>query len=211
MLSLGFFAALRRSELAGLPVDHLQLVEQGLRVLIGKSKRDPEGTGRIVDIPYAPPELAWLCPIRNTLAWLDATGRREYLHRTGQPRTATVPLLSGLTRGATVRLTALSPAVVADIVKAAVSDAGQPAEIVAALGGHSLRAGFATAADKAGVQEATSGRVLGHASSMTGRYVRHAFDGAAQRAIYEMARSHTPSGTELATSVNAGGLRAPQT
>jgi hypothetical protein len=101
----------------------LQLLEQGLRVLIGKSKRDPEGTGRFIDIPYAPPEVAWLCPVRNTLTWLDATGRRQHLHRTGQPRAGTVPLLSGLTRGAAVRPTALSPAVVADIVKATASNA----------------------------------------------------------------------------------------
>lgn len=78
-----------------------------------------------------------------------------------------MPLLSGLTRGAAVRSTALSPAVVADIVKAAAAAAGQPAEIVAALGGHSLRAGLATAADAARVPEPTSGRVLGHAGSMT--------------------------------------------
>ncbi|GAA2911313.1 hypothetical protein Acy02nite_89940 [Actinoplanes cyaneus] len=168
VLTLGFFAALRRSELAGLPVDQLQLVEQGLRVLIGKSKRDPEGAGRLIDIPYAPPELAWLCPVRTTLAWLDAAGRRGHLHRGVQPRPGTVPLLSGLTRGAAVRSTALSPSVVADIVKGTAADAGQPAEIVDALGGHSLRAGFATAADEAGVPETTSARVLGHTGSMTG-------------------------------------------
>ncbi len=194
LLGLGFFAALRRSELAGLPVDHLQLVEPGLRVLIGKSKRDPEGTGRLIDIPYAPPELAWLCPVRAVLVWLDATGRRPHLHRTGQPRTGTVPLLSGLTRGAAVRTTALSAAVVADVVKSCAVGAGQPAEIVDALAGHSLRAGFATTAEAAGVHEEITGRVLGHAGSMISRYVRHTFDGAVQRAIYELARSLTPIG-----------------
>jgi len=217
LLTLGFFTATRRSELAGLPVDHLQLVDQGLRVLIGRSKRDQEGTGRLIDVPYAPPELAWLCPVRATLTWLDTAGRRDHLHRAGQRRTGTVPLLSGITAGATVRGTALSAVAVAGIVKDCARDAGRPAEVVDTLAGHSLRAGFATAADEAGVPEETVGRVLGHAGSMTGRYVRHAFDGAAQRAIYETARRLTPSATEPATpndpfdaAVMSGDLRAPQ-
>ncbi|MFC4066735.1 hypothetical protein [Actinoplanes subglobosus] len=189
LLTLGFFAATRRSELTALTVDHLQLDEQGLRVLIARSKRDQEGAGRIVDIPYAPPDLAWFCPVRHTLTWLDATGRRPHLHRPGQPRPGTVPLLSGLTRGAAVRTTALTDRAVADIVKAAATAAGQPTEIVANLAGHSLRAGFATAADAAHVPEQITARVLGHTGTTTSHYIRHTFDGTAHRAIYHSARS----------------------
>lgn len=41
LLTLGFFAALRRDELAGLPVDALEDTGYGLRVLVGGSKTDP--------------------------------------------------------------------------------------------------------------------------------------------------------------------------
>jgi integrase len=202
LLLLGYFAGPRRSELAGLPVDHLHLVEQGLRVLIGRSKRDQEGQGRLIDLPYAPPELAFLCPVRATLAWLDATGRREHLYRSGQPRTGQVPLLSGLTRGAAVRSTALSATAVVDIIKSTAAAAGQPAEIVENLAGHSLRAGFATAAETAGVQREIISRVLGHSTGVTGRYVRHGFDGVAQRAIYALAATTIHAPTPIDTTPN---------
>ncbi|WP_244298433.1 hypothetical protein [Micromonospora cremea] len=43
LLSLGFFAGLRREELAGLPVDHVQPVQEGLRLLIARSKAGSSG------------------------------------------------------------------------------------------------------------------------------------------------------------------------
>jgi integrase len=187
LLTLGYFAALRREELAGLPVDHLEPVPEGLRLLVAKSKADPDGTGRRVDLPWAPEPVAWLCPVRAVLAWLDATGRREHLHRSGRGRTGDVPLLSGITPGGGVRRTALTDRHVARAVKAAAAAAGQPAEVVDQLAGHSLRAGFATTAEKAGVPQAVIARVLGHATGTTGGYIRHGFDGAAQRAVYTLA------------------------
>ena len=187
LLTVGFFAALRREELAGLPVDHLELVPEGLRVLVARSKADQTGTGRRVHLPRAPEELAWLCPVRAALAWLDAVGRRPHLHRPGRRRTGDVPLLSGITPGARIRTTALTDRHVARTVKATATAAGQPAEVIDTLAGHSLRAGFATAAEQAGVPRPVIARVLGHDNGTTGRYVRHGFDGAAQRAVYALA------------------------
>ncbi|GLH99907.1 site-specific integrase [Phytohabitans aurantiacus] len=88
LLTVGFLAAPRREELAGLPADHLELVPEGLRLLVARSKTDPTGTGRRVDLPWAPEPVAWLCPVRAVLAWLDATGRRDHLHRPGRPAPA---------------------------------------------------------------------------------------------------------------------------
>ncbi|MEH1124838.1 tyrosine-type recombinase/integrase [Micromonospora sp. CPCC 206061] len=188
LLTVGYLAALRREELAGLPVDHLELAPEGLRLLVARSKTDPTGTGRRVDLPWAPPEVAWLCPVRATLAWLDAAGRRDHLHRPGRPRTGEIPLLSGITLGGQVRTTALTDRHVARTVKAVATAAGQPAEVVDQLAGHSLRAGFATAAEAAGVPRSVISRVLGHATgTTTDRYIRHTFDGAAQQAVYALA------------------------
>lgn len=184
LLSLGFFAGLRREELAGLPVDHVQPVQEGLRLLIARSKADQTGRGRRVDLPEAPTELAAICPVRTTVAWLDAAGRREHLHRPGRRRTGAIPVLSGISVGARVRATALNDRYVAETVKQAARDAGQPPEVVETLAGHSLRAGLATALEAAGVPQSVIARILGHATGTTGRYVRHAFDGAAHDALY---------------------------
>ncbi|WP_328384433.1 tyrosine-type recombinase/integrase (plasmid) [Micromonospora zamorensis] len=195
LLTLGFAAGLRREELAGMPVDHLELVPEGLRLLVAKSKADPTGRGRRIDIPYAPDEVAWLCPVRATLVWLDTTGRRSHLHRSGRRRTGEIPLLSGLTPGARIRATALTDRHVARVVKATAHAAGQPPEVVDALAGHSLRAGLATAADEAGVPQPAIARVLGHNAGTTGRYIRRAFDGQVQRAVYDLAATLVASPT----------------
>ncbi|WP_018588775.1 tyrosine-type recombinase/integrase [Salinispora arenicola] len=187
LLTVGFFAALRREELTGLPVDHLELRPEGLRLIIARSKADQEGRGRRIDLPEAPAQVAWLCPVRATLAWLDTSGRRAHLYRTGRVRTGAVPLLSGITTGARVRPTALTDRHVARVVKATATAAGQRAEIVEALAGHSLRAGFSTTADTAGVPRPNIDRVLGHSTGTGGRYIRHTFDGAVQQAVYGLA------------------------
>lgn len=192
LLTVGYLAALRREELAGLPVDHLELRPEGLRLLVARSKTDQDATGRRIDLPWAPERVTWLCPVRATLAWLDAAGRRPHLYRPGRDRTGSVPLLSGITPGARVRRTALTDRHVARVAKATATAAGQHREVVDQLAGHSLRAGFATAAEAAGVPRPVIARVLGHAAGTTGGYIRHTFDGAAQRAVYALAAGEQP-------------------
>ncbi len=189
LLTVGYLAALRREELAGVPVDHLELRPEGLRLLVARSKADPKAIGRRIDLPWAPEEMAWLCPVRATLAWLDAAGRRPHLHRPGRDRTGSVPLLSGITPGARIRGTALTDRHVARVVKTTATVAGQPAEVVDQFAGHSLRAGFATAAEAAGVPRPVVARVLGHGTGTTDRYIRHTWDGQAQHAVYALARA----------------------
>src|SRR4051794_11192615 len=62
LLLLGFAGAFRRSELAALEVDDLQLRDEGLVVLVRRSKTDPEGAGREVGIPFGAGEAT--CPVR---------------------------------------------------------------------------------------------------------------------------------------------------
>ncbi|MEU3455306.1 tyrosine-type recombinase/integrase [Micromonospora sp. NPDC006766] len=197
LLTVGYLAALRREELSGLPVDHLELRPEGLRLLVAQSKADQAATGRRIDLPWAPEPVAWLCPVRATLDWLDAADRRPYLHRPGRDRNGTVPLLSGITVGARARGTALTDRHVARVVKATATAAGQHREVVDQLAGHSLRAGFATAAETAGVARAVIARTLGHSTGTTDAYIRHAFDGAAQRALYDLAAMTITAPTAL--------------
>jgi integrase len=59
LLSLGFAAALRRSELVALKVGDLVEVADGFRLTVRKSKTDQEGEGAEVAIPRG----CWLRPV----------------------------------------------------------------------------------------------------------------------------------------------------
>ena len=49
-LLLGFFGALRRSELVALNVNDLEETEDGFRITIGQSKTDQEGKGQVIAV-----------------------------------------------------------------------------------------------------------------------------------------------------------------
>ena len=75
LLLLGLASGLRRSELSALSVEDLSFVEEGVVVLIRRSKTDQEGKGIRVGVPYGShPET---CPVRNLKAWLSVLGREE--------------------------------------------------------------------------------------------------------------------------------------
>ena len=154
LLTLGFAGAFRRSELVALNVADLTFHDAGLTVLLRRSKTDQEGKGREIGITYAS-SLA-VCPVRSVRAWLDLIGATEG------------PVFCALDRrryGA--RLTGHA---VAEIVKKRARAAGLDA---AKFSGHSLRAGFATSAAKAGKSERAIMAQTGHKSSaMLARYIR---------------------------------------
>lgn len=146
ILTLGWFGAFRRSELAALDITDVTFTSEGLVVRVRRSKTDQEGVGREVGIPYAGAPA--LCPVRALRAWLDA---------------------SGIERGLLFRA---SGRTVARVVQRSASAAGlDPAR----FGGHSLRAGFATTAAKKGRSLDAIMRQTGHRSERVARgYIRHA-------------------------------------
>lgn len=125
VLAIGMAAALRRSELVALTVDDIELVPEGLRVIIGKSKTDQEQEGAEVAVL----EGSRLRPKAHLLAWMAAAG-----HDGG-------PLFRRLTRGDELTAEEMSDRAVARLVKAAASKVGLDERQFA---GHSLRAGFLT-------------------------------------------------------------------
>jgi site-specific recombinase XerD len=62
LILVGFFGALRRSELVGLNIEDVTFAPEGAILTIRKSKTDQEGRGRAVAITYA--KRADLCPVR---------------------------------------------------------------------------------------------------------------------------------------------------
>lgn len=158
LLAAGEAGAFRRSELVSLDVTNLDFRMEGLVVTLRRSKTDQEGAGCAVALPYGSNPAT--CPVRTVRAWLDVAG-------------ITVgPVFRAVNRHGRVAAARLSNRSVANIVKAAAERAGLDP---GAYAGHSLRAGLATAAAKAGKSERAIMRQTRHTSErMVRRYIREA-------------------------------------
>ncbi|MGK7871607.1 tyrosine-type recombinase/integrase, partial [Falsiroseomonas sp. E2-1-a20] len=156
LLLVGFAAALRRSELVALDAADLRPVPEGVVLTLRRSKTDPDGAGTEIALPHGQHDLT--CPVRALAAWRDAAGLADGA------------IFVSVTRGGRATATRLSDRDVARVVKAAVAAAGYDP---AGFAGHSLRAGFATSAARAGVPEHAIMQQTRHRSAATLRgYVR---------------------------------------
>lgn len=162
ILTIGFMAALRRSEISALEREHLESVPEGLILTLPHSKTDQEGLGRKIGIPFGNDRF---CPV--------AVIRRWYT----QAQIDSGPLFFGVYRGADQKIflerrerRPLCDRQVAQIVKRSLELAGYDS---AGYSGHSLRAGFCTSAGAAGIPEHAIMRHTGHRSERVMRgYIR---------------------------------------
>jgi site-specific recombinase XerD len=128
LLLIGFAAALRRSELAGLDVGDLEFVDLGVIVHLRRSKTDQDGAGQFVAVPNG----TRLRPVQALRAWLEAAAITEGA------------VFRGIDKGGRrVGADRLTGRAIADIVKKRCAGAKLDAAI---FSGHSLRAGFVTQA-----------------------------------------------------------------
>ena len=128
ILSLGFAAALRRSELCHLRTDDLERKGvDGMLVHVRQSKTDVQGTGQKIAVI----EGRAVKPIARVEGWLEGSGIRDgYVFQT-------------LLRGGVVSGRPLDPGDIARVVKRHAKRIGlEPRD----YSGHSLRAGFVTSA-----------------------------------------------------------------
>ena len=156
LIAFGMALAARRSELVTLNIVDLAWEDKGVRVTIRQSKTDQEGAGAVVAVP----EGRRLTPLTHLRAWLDAAAITEG------------PLFRPLWKGGTVRDARLSDHAVARIVQLRAGAAGlNPTRFA----GHSLRAGFVTAAARAGADVWKIQQVSRHKSmQVLSGYVRDA-------------------------------------
>jgi integrase len=156
LLLLGFGMGARRSELVGLDVSDVTETDDGLRVMIRKSKTDQCAQGREVGVPFGSDKLT--CPVRAWRTWLESS------------RIAEGPAFLGVRHGKLGKR--LSGDDVARILKRRADQAGIPSKL---LSGHSLRAGLVTSAVLAGKSPVTIMKQTGHRSvAMLERYTRAA-------------------------------------
>jgi integrase len=130
LILLGWCGAFRRSEIAGIDFEHFRFSEQGVEIVLPRSKRNQEGQFESVLIGYANDPV--LCPMRAL---------REWIVLMPQPVGHVFPYIDrhGNIGGR------IQPAVVATVTKAFAAAAGfDPKEFA----GHSLRSGWITTAAK---------------------------------------------------------------
>lgn len=158
LLLVGFSGAFRRSELVAIEVADVEHVDDGLVVTVRRGKTDQEGQGRRVGIPHG--RHASTCPVKALAAWLEAAGTKDG------------PIFREVTRGGVVTEGRASDRAVDRAVKRAVKAAGLDASGYSA---HSLRAGFVTAAVRAGKREDRIMAQTGHRShAVMAGYIREA-------------------------------------
>lgn len=153
-----FASGMRRAEAAALDVRDVTSEPQGLRILIRESKTDQEKKGQEVGVQRGLNEQT--CPALALERWVRERGTWP------GPLFCRIELHTGkITRER------LSPAAIADVVKAAAKRAGMPAREFA---GHSMRSGCASSASANGADSLAIMRRLRHASlKTTARYIRH--------------------------------------
>lgn len=167
LILLGFSGAFRRSELAALTTRDLLWTSEGLTIAVRRGKEDQEAIGTLKAIPFASDEA--ICAVRAVRCWVMAA------------KLGVGPLFRRIDCHGNLFESGISGEAVAEIVKTAIKLAGRQqgwstaaiAARMAAVAGHSLRAGFITAAAHAGVAEWAIQQHTGHRQVSTLRgYIR---------------------------------------
>ena len=146
LILIGFSGGFRRSELVALLIEDIEFVEEGVKILIRRSKTDQSGEGFLKGIPYfTNPEY---CPVINFKNYINE------LH---------------INNGKVFNICDKS---VALKLKKYAMKAGLDFNKYA---GHSLRSGFATSTAEMGDDERSIMAMTGHKSSqMVRRYIKEA-------------------------------------
>ena len=148
LILIGFAGGFRRSELVNILKEDVELVDEGVKILIKKSKTDQSGEGSIKAIPYF--QNQEFCPV---------TALKRYMS------------LKKFNSNSE-KIFKLSDKSVALIIKKYAQIAGLDPTKYA---GHSLRSGFATTAAEFGAEERNIMTMTGHKTTqMVRRYIQEA-------------------------------------
>ena len=134
LLQVGFLGAFRRSELIAICVAHINWLENGIEILIPKSKTDQLNTGQYCAIPNGNTQI---CAVRALKKWLEKANINDGF------------IFRRIYRGNKVSDINLSPAAVNDILRNHMHAAG--IENAMDFSSHSMRRGLATTASRDGV------------------------------------------------------------
>ena len=148
LILIGFAGGFRRSELVNIDYEDIEFVNEGVKILIKRSKTDQSGEGSIKAIPYFDNEE--FCPVISLKIYIKEK-------------------FSTVNEG---KIFDISDKSVALIIKRYAEKAGLDSSRYA---GHSLRSGFATTAAEFGAEERNIMAMTGHKTTqMVRRYIQEA-------------------------------------
>ena len=145
LLLTAFAGALRRSELVALDVEHLTWSNDGVKLLLERSKTDKGGEGAEVMIVCGRQEGT--CPVRALRRWLDVAS------------IGSGPVFRKVNKAVRVEARRLSEDAVRQILLRRATQAGVTGSLAEPVSPHGLRAGFVTTAYRNGVSDE---EIMGH-------------------------------------------------
>ena len=158
IILVGFSGGFRRSEVTAIDYEDVEFVDEGMKILVRKSKTDQFGEGHLKGIPYFSDEF--LCPVQLLKKFLEIS------------KIKSGAIFKKFNKGFSLSNSRLTDQSVALLIKKYLSKAGFDS---ASYSGHSLRSGFATVTAEAGSDERSIMAMTGHKTTqMVRRYIREA-------------------------------------
>ena len=158
LILTGFGGGFRRTELVSIDYEDLDFVQEGVKIIVRRSKTGQFGEGMIKGLPYFSNEK--YCPVTSLKNWLNLS------------KIKTGPIFRRFSKGSILTNHRLTDQSVVLIIKNSLKLGGLESENFA---GHSLRSGFATVAAESGADERSIMAMTGHKTTqMVRRYIKEA-------------------------------------
>ena len=158
LILIGFSGGFRRSEITSIDYQDLEFVEEGLKIMVKRSKTDQFGEGHLKGIPYFTNEM--LCPVRTLKDWINLS------------KINSGPVFRKFNKGFSLSNLRLTDQTIALLIKDYLNKSGLDSK---SYSGHSLRSGFASVTAEAGADERSIMAMTGHKTTqMVRRYIREA-------------------------------------
>ena len=158
LILIGFGGGFRRSELVSIDYNDVELVPEGVKIVIRRSKTDQFGEGMVKGLPYFSNQN--YCPVLHLKKWLELSNIKSG------------PLFRRFSKSYKLSENRLTDQSVALLLKNYLDIAGIENKNYS---GHSLRSGFATVSAESGADERSIMAMTGHKTTqMVRRYIKEA-------------------------------------
>jgi len=158
LILIGFAGGFRRSELVSIDYNDVELVSEGVKIVIRRSKTDQFGEGMVKGLPYFSNQN--YCPVLHLKKWLELSNIKSG------------PIFRRFSKSFKLSENRLTDQSVALLLKNYLDVAGIENKNYS---GHSLRSGFATVSAESGADERSIMAMTGHKTTqMVRRYIQEA-------------------------------------
>ena len=158
LILIGFGGGFRRTELVSIDYNDVEMVPEGVKIVIRRSKTDQFGEGMAKGLPYFTNQN--YCPVLHLKKWLELSNIKSG------------PIFRRFSKSFKLSKNRLTDQSVALLLKNYLKVAGIENKNYS---GHSLRSGFATASAESGADERSIMAMTGHKTTqMVRRYIKEA-------------------------------------